>query len=382
MALAEQRASEAIELLEPGSSDWFTAFTQMIYAACRLGGFDRVERWMVTVDDAVAAEGARKARDSCLCAGATAMAIGGRVAAADALIAVVERAMADPSTFDMEVLAHLHQARVFRATIGDDPGACLKGLQAALAAFEQVDDRRNACVMRVNLGYFYGELGDYGGAEATLRAALIEAERMGLQNAAATAQANLGQVLGYLGQVAKAREMVEAAVAALQQLGDPRIEGAARCYLAKIFLLVGDPVSAEREAKSAVEDLLAAPRFRALAVAILARALLYQGRADEALTAAHEMSTLLASLGAMEAGESLVRLTYAEVLYAAGDFERARAAIAEARERLLANAAKIGDPKYRKSFLENVPENARTLALAQEWLGGDSTTREAPSGKC
>jgi len=32
-------------------------------------------------------------------------------------------------------------------------------------------------------------------------------------------------------------------------------------------------------------------------------------------------------------------------------------------------ADKIPDPGYRASFLEHVPENARTLALAAAWLG-------------
>jgi eukaryotic-like serine/threonine-protein kinase len=64
-----------------------------------------------------------------------------------------------------------------------------------------------------------------------------------------------------------------------------------------------------------------------------------------------------------------VRLIHAECLHAAGDQDGARAAIATARERILANAAKIGDADYRRSFLENVPENARTLELARQWLG-------------
>jgi hypothetical protein len=35
---------------------------------------------------------------------------------------------------------------------------------------------------------------------------------------------------------------------------------------------------------------------------------------------------------------------------------------------LLRIADRIDDPAYRQSFLECVPENARTLALAQVWL--------------
>jgi hypothetical protein len=39
-------------------------------------------------------------------------------------------------------------------------------------------------------------------------------------------------------------------------------------------------------------------------------------------------------------------------------------AIAEARDQLLARAAKIGDPVWRERFLASVGENAETLALA------------------
>lgn len=60
-----------------------------------------------------------------------------------------------------------------------------------------------------------------------------------------------------------------------------------------------------------------------------------------------------------------VRLAHAEALHAAGDLATAQAAIAEARDRLLAVAGTIDDPTYRRGFLEDVPVNARTLALAR-----------------
>jgi hypothetical protein len=62
-----------------------------------------------------------------------------------------------------------------------------------------------------------------------------------------------------------------------------------------------------------------------------------------------------------------VRLTHAEALDAARRHEEARAAIAAARARLHVNAKRIGDPARRRSFLDRVPENARTLELATRW---------------
>jgi hypothetical protein len=63
-----------------------------------------------------------------------------------------------------------------------------------------------------------------------------------------------------------------------------------------------------------------------------------------------------------------VRLAHAEALHATGARDAAARAIADARARLLAIAGRIAAPDYRASFLEAVPENARTLALARAWL--------------
>jgi len=35
---------------------------------------------------------------------------------------------------------------------------------------------------------------------------------------------------------------------------------------------------------------------------------------------------------------------------------------------VLTIAATIGDPEYRRGFLEDVPENRRTLELAARWI--------------
>jgi hypothetical protein len=66
---------------------------------------------------------------------------------------------------------------------------------------------------------------------------------------------------------------------------------------------------------------------------------------------------------------AFVRLAHAEALHATSAHDAARRAIADARARLLVIADKIADPGYKASFLERVPENARTLALAHAWLG-------------
>src|SRR5262249_42220013 len=80
------------------------------------------------------------------------------------------------------------------------------------------------------------------------------------------------------------------------------------------------------------------------------------------------------ALGSIGMGESLVRLAHAETLFAVGETERAVVALADAQTRLLARASRIVDPQSRRAFLENDPDNPRTLALAREhgpWLNPD-----------
>jgi hypothetical protein len=74
-------------------------------------------------------------------------------------------------------------------------------------------------------------------------------------------------------------------------------------------------------------------------------------------------------LGTLEEGDAAARLLLAETVEAAGEHEQAREAIALARDHLLARAARFSDSNWRDSFLANIPEHARTLQLAAEWLG-------------
>ncbi|WP_434044443.1 MULTISPECIES: hypothetical protein [Sorangium] len=69
----------------------------------------------------------------------------------------------------------------------------------------------------------------------------------------------------------------------------------------------------------------------------------------------------------MEDGEALVRVVHAEALRVTGDREAARAALAEAEARIEERAGKIADPAWRASFVERVPEHARTAALRGAW---------------
>ncbi|WP_437585784.1 protein kinase domain-containing protein [Sorangium sp. So ce1000] len=370
LALAVERGGEAQGLVERGSAAWFSAITPLVWAACKLGRLDEIERLTAEAVDVAAPDDAQSAKLRCLSAGASALSQVGRYAEGAALLDAVQRSITDGEAPDLEVVAHLHEARSMHAVCTGDLGAGATNLEATLLAFEQVGDHRIACSARVNLGSAYAELGDFERAELMIRAGLADADRMHLHDLKLAAEANLAHVLACRGQFAEGRALAASVAASSRRAGMMRSELCARCCLAKIAYVTGDFEAAEREARATIALAQNAPTLRVQAISILARALLGLGRIDEALRAAAEASSQLAEFGTLEEGESFVRLTYAEALAASGRHAEATAAMVSARTALLARAEKLSDPTWRERFLRDVPDNARTLEVARQWLGG------------
>jgi tetratricopeptide (TPR) repeat protein len=372
---AERHALAAAAAHPPGSAVALRALGSALVSAAKQGKLDVVEEVVRRVSDAQPDASARGAQISCLAWGATYLIFGGRMAAADALMALVSEISRGLPDLDPQAQALIHQVRSFRASASGDLGGTRGGLEAALTSFEQAGDLRNACIVRSNLGYMYSELGDFARAESVMRQALAAADRMGLREVSAAVQHNLGRVLGVRGQLAEAARLEREAIASFAQQGERRLEGVARTYLSEILAGGGDHAAAEREAALAAEELRVAPSLRVAALGALARARLGRGDTAGGLAAALAAATELAALGEIEEGESAVRLTHAEALAASGADAEARAALETARERLLARAARIEEPAWRERFLNDVPVNARILALASQWAAAAAAPR-------
>ena len=151
-------------------------------------------------------------------------------------------------------------------------------------------------------------------------------------------------------------------------------EGRGRWVLGEVLRRMGELDAAERELEAAERELEPAPGMVVplehpgfLATRSLLR--LAQGRPEQALKDAGGAVAQTAGMGGCGFFRAaFVRLAHAEVLHATGAHHEARQAIADARTRLQTIAERIPDPDYRRSFLQEVPENARTLALASAWL--------------
>ncbi len=362
---AERYALEAMGLLLRGSAAWFAAAGEAAEASGKLGDLAQLARTARAIDEAPDLEGELAARVTATATCAFQLFNHGKYQVASDLLDKIDRAVDEVR--DPRILARVYQTRSSRAMFAGDSGAYVVSEQAAAVAFEQAGDLRYACMQHGHVGYAYLEIGAYAEAERWLRQALEGGLRMGLQNVVATAKHNLGRALQHQGRIDEAATIEQEAVDAFVAQGDRRLESAARTYLASILAARGDLSQAEAQLRQALQTVQAASRPTLLAE--LAGVLLSQRRPGEALIAAREGFDLLESLGGVEEGESVVRLMIAETLRATGDLDGARTAIHSARERVLSRAAKITDPSWRSMFLESLPENARTLALATLLLG-------------
>ncbi|HWO25255.1 MAG TPA: protein kinase [Kofleriaceae bacterium] len=262
----------------------------------------------------------------------------------------------------------------------DDPWTALQRAEENLAILERIGGERTFLVAHLYRGITLAHLGAFEPAALALERIAAGDATLGLASsqrrfALAWLRADIGTPDALDAALAIARALCDHARA--QQVGIE--EGRARWVLAEVLRRCGDQGAAERELLPALEPgrELVAPLDQPGALATLAAIRLAQGRAAAALATAEDAAARATAMGG--AGmfrTAFVHLVRAEALHAtdaAGDHAAARRAIAGARARLLAIADRIPDPAYRQSFLANVPENARTLALARAWLDEAAT---------
>ncbi len=371
----ESCAGQAMGALPRGTAMWCKAAAETSVACRALGKYDDLVAVAGELAELSPSREHLAAYVEAASRAAMQLFIIGWAANGDGLIGRVsgaERTLADVAP---SAVAWVHHARAFGALFAGDPGAYLRLCEQAAAQFDRAGDLRSVTNALVHIGFAYIEVGGYRESEVALRDALAGAERMGLHNVVATAKHNLGMALARLGALDEAAVFEAEAIRLAVAQSDRRMEGASRHYFAIIRQLQNDFEQAESEALLAAEALQVAPPLRAHALATVGHIRLAQQRVAEALAVAKEAMDLLESLGGIEEGEAKVRLVHAEALEASGDHEGARKAIDVAAVRVWERAGKIKDENWRRSFLDHVPENARTMALAQEWTADSPPPR-------
>jgi len=369
---ALEHARLAIRELPHASDEWYVAVAEAVDAAMTRG---RVEEADLLARRVSELEGADGAGDPMTAASVVAVArvaarlvLAGRFDIANAAISRLERDARKLVEDEPGARAFYLAARVARAMfLGDiDEGASLA--LEAVRCFDAVGDVRNAARQRDNAGFALLLLGAFERAEVVLKEAVTSAERLGLLAVALSAKLHLGQLYSRVQRFEDATRALTDCIHGFATLQDPLHEGLARVYLAGVNHQNGAHALGANEAEESLRFLDGAPPYRASILGFLAVMRADAGDTEGAHAAGNEAMRLLREFGGTIEGEAFAYLGYAEGLRAKGDVEGSKAAIAVARDRLLARAARIKDPELRRGFLEHLREHRRILGRAGEWL--------------
>ncbi|XXX72537.1 hypothetical protein WMF30_33300 [Sorangium sp. So ce134] len=374
--MASSMQSETAELLQSaprGSAPWAQAAMAHFSIAMGTG---QVKAILALVEELKQADVGSDGADPltiALTLSAYAMDLMGRTREADALLSrleVVARAFGDESA--LVALAY-HGILSMRTGVNDDPFGALEHARKCKALARQSGHRRYEAIARLFEAMNTWCLGAAEEAERILRAPPTADGDLGLGSAYRPFV--MSWLLADRGALAEARSHAEQLLPPGGARGLPLKEARGRWALAEVLRGAGDLDAADREVQAALAMLeQVCPLDVPGALATLSALRLAQGRPDDAVAAAAEGMRRYAAMGMCSQffRGSYLRLVHVESLEASGRHAEARAALAEARTRLHAIAAQIREPAYRSSFLEGVPENRRTLALASERLADAS----------
>jgi tetratricopeptide (TPR) repeat protein len=257
------------------------------------------------------------------------------------------------------------------ASAHDDPWTAVQHTAALEDLFHVIGGELYSMAAQLQRGTNQWHLGAFESAAQSLEA--IPAIDTALSTGSSVRRFMLSWLYADLGALPRARALALQLVESGRAHHNPLEESRGRWALAEVLRREGDLDGADREIQIALAR--AVPIEQPGVRATLAALRLAQGRAEDALAAAEDAMARCQAMGGCGLFRgSFVRLVHAEALHATGAHEAAARAIADARARLLAIADKITDPDYKASFLERVPENARTLALADAWRGDSFTS--------
>jgi tetratricopeptide (TPR) repeat protein len=370
---AHRCSNEAMQLLPRGHVTWAEAVEQASWAAYSMGQLDEVESLIELLMVHIGSPPSGRYLVSMAHIGVH-LALSGRPHRARAVASLIEQMQADQLQCDTEVGLHVMAAtkhlQSFLAYFDDQVDLACDLMLEAADLWEELGNQHNWLMDLGNAGSVQMELGEYDDAVETLEAVGSVLESLGFDQLMGMNKANRALALAHCGRIEEAKHLCNETFA---MSGAPRQELTALIYLARILDLAADQAQALSHARRALDLAQSFPAFRAQAFSIQACSLLRLGMIEEALEASRQSMAILNELGLLDSGEGIVRLAHAEALHASGHHGEAHQAIQQASARLLARAERISDPARRRSFLERIPEHARTLELERQWLGSASS---------
>jgi tetratricopeptide (TPR) repeat protein len=362
---AAESALAALEELPSSSPRWYSAAGEAALASGRCGNTQQVIDIADRIMSVETSGGGGAIHLIGLVRAALPLSAAGEHAAAwQILDKIVEVTSASR---DPDAEGPMHSARALRCIITGAQDEAYAELEIAAVAFDRVGSIRTSLEQLAAAGFCLLELGALERGEAMLRRTIARCLELALEHLCAVARHNLGRRVGEAGRLDEGIELERQALASFERHGNQRMMGLTRCHLAWLLLLAGGSAEAAEHADRAVAELYDNPAAHPVALATRAQVRMRMGATDEALEDARLALEGLEGLGQVQEGESLIRLTWAEALAAAGQPGEARVAVLVAQRWLTVRANQIANLELRASFREQLLENARTDAHAREW---------------
>jgi MalT-like TPR region len=252
----------------------------------------------------------------------------------------------------------------------------------ALAIHRQTGDRGNEAGTLSNEGFTWMALGEYAQAQAQFTQALAISEAIGNRDSQALIHVNLALALLSQGAAETAQEHARSALSLLRDSDDPWAEAAAWRVAAHAELALGQGAEAA-QAFARSRELFDGLQLGHLAVEAIAGQALRAWQRGALAEAVAQVDTILdrqaAGAGLGGTDEPLrIGLICWQVLSAAGD-SRADAVLQQTHAELQRRAACIADPRWRSSYLWQVPYHRQLMQAAQRTDGGSAPPLRAGS---
>jgi tetratricopeptide (TPR) repeat protein len=362
---AQEAMREAMDLLPRGGVRWFQAASVVTYAAATTGEGElavRVVQDILALESEPAASGPYGDAMNRIISGLRAF---GQYDLAGELLRRFERVGARNQAQDPVFAGYLHLTRVLDLVSRENLQGAFENAEQALGFFQVADDALGCAIATYTRGYVELEVGDLAAAEATAREAVEVARRAGAPLVEVWACINLATALVHSGRAAEGLAVAKPLVETFDRLS-------AQLVVAEGEQRLGDVHSAARDARAVLDASREAhviPWIPMRAAALLARIAIDLGQPNEALRHLEDGMGAAVKEGSMPSPQlgSLFRLLQAEATHVL-DPSAGRALIRQARVRIERIAGSLEDPGRRSAFLSK-EESARTLALAERWLG-------------
>jgi class 3 adenylate cyclase/tetratricopeptide (TPR) repeat protein len=267
---------------------------------------------------------------------------------------------------DESVLAYvLYRAAFCYGEMGSFAKAIELGTEQ-IALDHRLGNRLQEAIGLGNLGAHYLLMGLFKEARLVIEQAQSITEGLGARRALAYQLGNLGAMYRATGDLRKARQFLERCLEVARPTQDKRGLASALNELGQVLLAMGDAPGAARRFAEA-RELASSQALVALvaeAKSGLGACSLMQGELDQARACVHESWDYLREHGWIGMNDpGMAYLRCAETFDALGEAEELQAVLEAGHRAFMDVAETIEIPAWRKSFIENVPENRAFMEM-------------------